>query len=55
MENLQSNRARIEQSLTSKGYHVERSPPDTQAQNGKAERAGHVLIQRARALKAELI
>ena len=43
----------FEQMLVSEGYHVERSPPDTQALNGKAERAGHVLILRARGLKAQ--
>lgn len=43
----------FEADLVAKGYHVERSPPDTQALNGKSERAGHVLIQRARGLKAQ--
>jgi hypothetical protein len=38
---------------TADGYHVERSPPHTQALNGKAERAGHVLITRATGLEAQ--
>ena len=43
----------FEAELAADGYHVERSPPHTQALNGKAERAGHVLIARARGLKTQ--
>ena len=43
----------FEAELAADGYHIERSPPHTQALNGKAERAGHVLIIRATGLKAQ--
>ena len=44
----------FEAELAADRYHVERSPPHTQALNGKAERAGYVLIARARGLKTQV-
>ena len=43
----------FEAELAADKDHVERSPPYTQALNGKAERAGYILIARAKGLKTQ--
>jgi hypothetical protein len=39
--------------LQDKGIRVERSAPDTQAQNGAAERAGALIIEKARCMRVQ--